>query len=337
MESLIEFPKLGLKFNLHRSFSLFGLEIHWYGAIICLGMLLCIALGMRYSKKYNFDTEKMLDYVICAVPSAIVGARLYYVIFSWDYYKTRLGEIVKIWSGGLAIYGGIIGAVLAIFIMSRIRKDKFLHLIDFAMPYIMLGQAIGRWGNFVNQEAYGAATNSIFGMTGNIIAQEMGEGVLVHPTFLYESLWCFAGFAFLSLYRSRLQKNYGEVTALYMIIYGAERALVEGLRTDSLFISVGALNLKVSQLLSVAIVIVGVALFADSRRRGNTVIRGMAGEAAEGSEAGNPADGGDDSVSSLGVVIEAMEAEENGNGTILDDCSETTVTTDGDIATYRRN
>ena len=307
----ISFPKLGIKFNIQESFQVFVLTVRWYGFIICLGMILCMILGIRFCKRYDLNSDKILDYVLFALPSAIIGARIYYVIFRWDYYSANPGEIVKIWHGGLAIYGGIIAAALAIFITARIKKDKFLHILDFAMPYIMLGQAIGRWGNFVNQEAYGSATTWALGMTGSKIEQEVGYGVLVHPTFLYESVWCLIGFAILVIFRKRFQKSYGEVTALYMCLYGAERAVVESLRTDSLMITLGSTELRVSQILSVMLVFVGIALFIDSRRRGTpAVILKTAGkEAAEVEstlgETINILESGDD-----GPETEAAEAEE---------------------------
>lgn len=263
---IVEFPKLGLKFNISRSISIGKFSIYWYGIIICAGILLCVILGTRFAKKYALNSDTIIDYLLVALPSAIIGARLYYVIFEWkNYYKANPSKIIAIWEGGLAIYGGIIGALLAVFIMAKIRKDRFLHLTDFAMPFIMLGQSIGRWGNFVNQEAYGAATNLPWGMTGNNIRLEMGDSVLVHPTFLYESLWCMAGFIFLAIYRRKHQKNIGEITALYMIVYGVERAIVEGLRMDSLMLG----NIRISQILSIILVFVGAAFFIDSRRNGN--------------------------------------------------------------------
>lgn len=266
MKDFISFPKLGITLNISRGFSIGSFEIRWYGVIICFAIILDIILALRFAKKYGVNPDKMLDYVLVALPSAIIGARMYYVIFSWDYYKTDLLKIFAVWEGGLAIYGGIIGALLAVFIMAIIRKDSFLHLVDFAMPYIILGQAIGRWGNFTNQEAFGGPTTSVFGMTGNYIGN-----VPVHPTFLYESLWCFIVFAFLVIYRSRLQKRVGEVTALYMILYGMERAVVELMRTDSLMINIGSLSLRVSHCLSAILVILGIALFIDFKIKGKLV------------------------------------------------------------------
>ena len=300
----VSFPKLGIKMNIQESFQVFGLTVRWYGVIICLGMILCMILGIRFSKRYGLDSDKVMDYVLFAIPAAIVGARIYYVIFRMDYYGANPGEIVKIWKGGLAIYGGIIAAVITILIVSRVKKDKFLHILDFAMPYIMLGQAIGRWGNFVNQEAYGSQTTWILGMTGSRIEQEVGEGILVHPTFLYESVWCLLGFAFLVFFRKRLQKSYGEITALYMCLYGAERAIVESLRTDSLMITVGSTELRVSQILSVMLVFVGVALFIDSRRRGTPAFL-TEKEAAENAESGSS------SLSAAIGILENGEETEN--------------------------
>ena len=269
----ISFPKLGINLeNINPvAFRIGSFAIRWYGIIICLGLLLCVMLGMRKCKKYAIKADDLLDYIIIGIPAAIIGARIYYVAFSWKDFSGNLKEIFAIWKGGLAIYGAVIAIAITAFIICRVKKIRFLHILDFALPYVMLGQAIGRWGNFFNQEAFGGPTNFALGMTGNLIARKMGEGVTVHPTFLYESLWCFAGFAFIAIYRQKLQKNIGEVSALYMIVYGAERALVEGLRTDSLMLNIGSFGIRVSQWLSVALVIVGIALFIDSRIRGKSL------------------------------------------------------------------
>lgn len=267
-QHFISFPNIGIRLNNMRSyFNIGNLEIHWYGVIICLGMVLCMILGLRRTKSYGIKNDDLLDYILFAIPVSIICARIYYVAFNFGEYKDNPSEIFKIWNGGIAIYGAVIGIVLVALVATKIKKRSFLHILDFALPYVMLGQAIGRWGNFVNQEAYGSATSSKYflGMTGDIIAGEAGANVLVHPTFLYESAWCLLGFVFLVIYRKKLQKNIGEITALYMIVYGVERAVVEGLRTDSLMIG-GVI--RVSQWLSVILVVVGIALFIDSRRRG---------------------------------------------------------------------
>ena len=268
--SYIEFPKLNIRLdNVSETINIGNFSIAWYGIIICFGMVLCMILGMRNCHRINISTDKLLDYLLVAIPSAIVGARLYYVIFSLDSYKDDWLSVFYIWEGGLAIYGGIIGAALAIIIMAKIRKDSILDLFDFAFPYIFLGQAIGRWGNFVNQEAFGRTTDIPWGMTGDqidkFVVNELGEasGTLVHPTFLYESIWCFIGVIVLTVYFRKFRKGKGEVFALYLLIYGLERAFVEGLRIDSLMIG----GLRVSQLISVCIALVSIPFFIDCRKK----------------------------------------------------------------------
>lgn len=260
-EPWISFPKLGITFEgVEESISIGGFDIAWYGIIICFGMLICMILGMINCKCIDLSRDHLTDYLLAAIPSAIVGARFYYVIFEWKNYKDNLLSAFDIRSGGLAIYGGIIGAAIAIIIMAKIRKHAVLDLLDFAMPHIFLGQAIGRWGNFINQEAFGSTTDLPWGMTGS----EIGS-MPVHPTFLYESLWCFIGFAVLYTYMMKFRKGKGEVLALYFFIYGIERAFVEGLRTDSLYLG----GIRVSQLLSIALVIISVPFFIDCRKRYN--------------------------------------------------------------------
>lgn len=255
MENYIEFPNLGLKFNITPEIYITeSYSIKWYGIIICFAFVLCVLLALRSCEKYGINRDHLLDYILITVPCAIVGARLYYVIFSLDTYKNDWTEIFKIWKGGLAIYGGIIATVIAVAVVSRVKKQSFVKMLDFALPYIILGQAIGRWGNFVNQEAYGGSTTLPWGMTGNLIAREFGTE-LVHPTFLYESLWCFIAFAIMMFLRKRLHEK-GQMTAMYMILYGAERTLVEGLRTDSLMLG----GIRVSQWLSAILCATGIVL-----------------------------------------------------------------------------
>lgn len=272
----VEFPDLfgGLKFSIsEEAFNLFGFSVRWYGLLIGIGVLLCVALGMRSCRRYGIEQDDLLDYALFCLPAAILGARIYYVLFQWNAFKDDLVRVFYIWEGGLAVYGGILAAVLAAFLVSRYKKKSFLKLVDFAAPYILLGQAIGRWGNFFNQEAYGGATTLPWGMTGNQIAVEniyrgWRADTLVHPTFLYESLWCFLGFALIMLYRrSKYKKVDGECICLYMVLYGVERTLVEGLRTDSLYI--GSTGIRVSQLLSIVLVLAGIALFIVLRMRYN--------------------------------------------------------------------
>ncbi len=290
-KGFVEFPNLfknhGLKLNINDvAFKIGSFEVRWYGLLISFVVLLSIFLGMRSCKKYNIDPNDLLDYLIFALPAAIIGLRVYYVAFNFSQYKDNLLSVFYFWEGGLAIYGGIIGAVIAIFIVSKVKKQKFLHIVDFLIGYVALGQAVGRWGNFFNQEAFGGPTTLPWGMTGDKIAlfvrsQGWDIGTLVHPTFLYESLWCFIVFTAIMLYRrSKFYKSDGECLALYMIMYGFERMLVEGLRTDSLYI--GKTGIRVSQLLSAILVIVGIALFIDLKvRYRKAVYEGTIGEGAE--------------------------------------------------------
>lgn len=262
--SYVAFPNLfgGLKFPVNRvAFTLFGVDIQWYGVIIGLGVLLCVILGLRACRHYGIETDDLLDYFLVSFPAAIVGARAYYVIFNFQRYKDNWIEIFNYREGGLAVYGGILAAMLAVLCVAKAKKKHtFLQLADFAAPYLLLGQAIGRWGNFFNQEAYGGLTDLPWGMTGSRIT-----GV-VHPTFLYESLWCFLGFAVILLYRrSRFKQACGECICLYMILYGLERSFVEGLRTDSLYI--GDTGIRVSQLLSIVLLVLGIVLFIWLRKR----------------------------------------------------------------------
>ena len=277
----VEFPNLfgdkGLRIPINDiALKIGSFEVRWYGLIICLAVVLCITLGLKSCNKHGMTQDDMLDYVLFAIPSAMVGARLYYVIFEWQNYADDPIKALYVWEGGLAVYGGVIAALIAILCVAKYKKHSFIRIAGFAMPYIILGQAIGRWGNFFNQEAFGRFTDLPWGMTGDQISKWVNEqvaegvpgytvGTLVHPTFLYESLWCFAAFAFMMVYRKKWEKHEGESLCLYMILYGVERTLVEGLRTDSLYI--GDTSIRVSQLLSAILVIAGIALLIDIKRK----------------------------------------------------------------------
>lgn len=275
----VEFPNLfgekGLRIPINdTAFTVGSFEIRWYGVIICIGVLICITLGMKTCNKHGLTQDDLIDYILFAIPSAIIGARAYYVIFEWEKYADDWKSIFNYTEGGLAIYGGVIAAMIAVFCVAKYKKQSFVKIAGFAMPFIILGQAIGRWGNFFNQEAFGGPTTLPWGMNGNEIEEFVHQqvmngvdgyslGTLVHPTFLYESLWCFAAFAFMMVYRKKWEKTESESLCLYMILYGIERTFVEGLRTDSLYIG----NIRVSQLLSAVIVIVGTALYIDIKRK----------------------------------------------------------------------
>lgn len=226
-----------------------GWPIYWYGIIIAFGFLLAIIYGIKNAARFNVDTDKMLDVVIVTTPISILCARAYYVIF--DGVKLNsIGEFFGFGTGfsGIAIYGAVIGAFACGAIMCKIKKIKIFDMFDLAATAFLIGQGIGRWGNFMNQEAYGTFTGSNWwGMQSNRTIAEMGEG-LVHPCFLYESIWCIAGFFVLN-YFSKKRHFSGEITLIYCVWYGFERAIVENLRTDSLMIG----NLRVSVLVSIII------------------------------------------------------------------------------------
>jgi len=269
----VSFPGLGLSFEINRyAFVIFGIEIYWYGVIIAAAFLLAVLLALRSCRNYDLTSDNIFDIVLFAAPVAIIFARLYYVIFSWDQYKDDPISILRIRDGGLAIYGAVIGALLVAWLYARRKKISFLHLADFCIPYLAMGQGIGRWGNFVNQEAFGTVTDLPWRMNGNIvnkyILSVMPDADLtqwgVHPTFLYESVWDIAVFLFLLFYRKR-KKVDGEVFFLYLMLYGAGRAYIEGLRTDSLPIG----SLRVSQILSVILLVAALILFIYRRIRWN--------------------------------------------------------------------
>ncbi len=233
------------------AFTLFGLDVMWYGILLTLGIVAGGVLGYVRAEKYGLKPkDKLLDILIFAVPVSTICARLYYVIFEWDSYKNNLGEIFNIRGGGLAIHGAIIGALLTVFVCSRVMKFSFRKFCDLMAPGFAAGQAIGRWGNYMNQEAHGTATDLPWGI--------LIDGEYVHPTFLYESIWCFLILFFLLfVYEKKWRKNAGQEFLLYGILYSVERFFVEGLRTDSLWIG----NFRQAQIISVGCIIVFLALW----------------------------------------------------------------------------
>lgn len=255
-------------------FSLFGHQftIHWYGAIIAFGFLLAVLFGGRMAYKWKMSIDKMLDVLIFGTIFGIIGARLYYCIFKWDLYKNNPLDIFKIWEGGLAIYGGIIGGLAAAFIVCKVRKLNFWNLLDMASMSLLIGQGIGRWGNFANQEAFGTNTDLPWGMWSTKVASyingHMNEfaqnGIVmdpnkaVHPTFLYESISCLLGFVVLYIITRKARKFSGQIFLCYGIWYGTERAIVEGFRTDSLYFA--GTTLRVSQVLSAVLAVISLIL-----------------------------------------------------------------------------
>lgn len=274
----VKFAGLERTFDIAKTlveFELFGntISIKWYGAIIAFGFTLAVLFGGRIAYTWRINLDKMVDILIYGTFCGIIGARLYYVAFEWDYYSQHLNEIVQIWNGGLAIYGGIIGGLIGAFITCKVEKINFYNLLDMASMSLLIGQGIGRWGNFANQEAFGTFTDKPWGMmsdtvvsyiqkhpasfglenmTSPEIAQHIADSDLyVHPTFLYESIWCLSGFFILYIIMKKYRKFSGQLFLTYGLWYGLERAIVEGLRTDSLYI--GDTGLRVSQVISIGL------------------------------------------------------------------------------------
>lgn len=269
MDMEINFPNLGIYLDhVGKNISIFGFSIAYYGIVIVTGMMIAIWIAQREAKRTGQNPEQYLDLAMIGIAAGILGARIYYVIFAWDYYKDDLLSIFNIRQGGLAIYGGIIGACIAVVIYSRKKKQNFSLLMDTASMSIVFGQIMGRWGNFFNREAFGDYTNNLFAMQlpvsavrANEITQKMWDHVVtvngveyiqVHPTFLYESLWNVGVLLFLFGFRKRKKFN-GEVFLMYLIGYGLGRIWIEGLRTDQLLLPV--VGLPVSQLLSGCLVV----------------------------------------------------------------------------------
>lgn len=230
------------------AFTLFGIEVKWYGILIALGTLLAIFFAEKLSKRKGLYDDLVTDFSFFALIFGVLGARLYYVAFEWDYYSIHKNEIFSIRNGGLAIYGGIIAGIIVALVFSKIKKVNFWDIADIAAPGLALAQGIGRWGNFINGEAHGGPTNLPWAIVVN--------GQSVHPTFLYESILDIGIFLFLYFYLSKHQKFKGQLFTTYMIIYGIGRFFIEGLRTDSLYIGV----FRVSQLVSIAMIVVGVVV-----------------------------------------------------------------------------
>lgn len=235
------------------AFTIFGIEVRWYGVFIASAVIIGTILALREAKRRGIQEDTLIDFLLFAIPAAIVGARIHYVIFSWDFYKDNPIEILNLRGGGLAIHGAIIGGVITAIIFSRVRKISFWKIADIVAPSLILGQAIGRWGNYANNEAHGGPTDLPWGI---II-----DGVKVHPTFLYESIWNFLVFIFLVWFSRKKSKADGEVFSLYIILYSIARLFIEGLRTDSLMFG----PIRVAQLISLVLIIIGLAIFRQKR------------------------------------------------------------------------
>lgn len=260
----VSFPGFGLEFKISPiAFSLGSMKIHWYGIIIASGLLLALCYAWFSAERFQVDKNKLLDCVLVGIVTGVIGARAYYVLFKLDYYVAHPAEILMINNGGLAIYGGIIGAFLGGCITAKILKIKIMPILDISVLGFLIGQGIGRWGNFFNQEAFGTPTDLPWGMIS-----ENTNLTAVHPCFLYESLWCLIGFVLLHFLSKKYQKYAGQVLYWYMVWYGFERMIVEGLRTDSLYLPpILGFELRVSQILSALILIAGVILLIVNRNK----------------------------------------------------------------------
>ena len=257
----------GIEFNINPiAFSFFGLwDVYWYGIIIATGVCLAFAYGMKNARRFDMNPDHIFNSFVIVLPASIISARAYYIIFDPHMTFADFFDIKGRGFAGLAIYGGVIGAAITIFIMQRIYKFNILSALDITSIGFLIGQGIGRWGNFVNQEAYGSVTGSSwFGMTGSKIAANIGSDALVHPCFLYESLWCILGF-FVLHHFSKKRKYKGQIALMYGAWYGFERTFVELLRTDSLM--VGNSGIRVSSLLSALLCITCVTILMIMRKK----------------------------------------------------------------------
>lgn len=255
------------------------IAVHWYGVIIGFGALLGLYIATKECKKRGVSPDDLVDLIMFALPIAIISARIYYVAFEWSYYKNHVSEIPAIWHGGIAIHGGLIGAILTAIIFTKKRNISFWKLADITAPSILLGQAIGRWGNFMNQEAHGGPVSRAFleslHLPSFIINQMDINGVYYHPTFLYESLWSFIGVAILiSLRKANLRR--GEMFCTYLIWYSIGRFFIEGMRTDSLMLTS---HLRMAQVISIVIILISILLIVFRRMKGYSSERYLSTEA----------------------------------------------------------
>ncbi len=300
---LVSFPGLGIKdLEVNReafTFHLFGrpLTVYWYGLIFTIAMLLCIALAMIRAKRYHFSRDDILDYFLWMIPLILIGSRLYYVAFEWDQFKGSLAAIFDLRQGGLAFYGGVLGGMLAVAIAARIKHVKLHRIFDYLAVLIPLGQGIGRWGNFFNQEAFGTNTSLPWGMISEGTRQGLAAlnpnpanplpglnpDLPVHPTFLYEFLANMVIFAILLLVHRR-QKRPWTTVLTYLFFYGLVRFFVEGIRTDSLVFHAFGQTLRISQVLSAVMVVGSILVYLILRSNARRRERLMAAMAADASQ-----------------------------------------------------
>ncbi|MBW5448995.1 prolipoprotein diacylglyceryl transferase [Cohnella sp. CFH 77786] len=332
------------------AFTLGPLTVHWYGIILGLGALAGLLLAIQEGKRFGITPDFFLDLLLYGVPSAIVGARLYYVLFKWDYYRSHPGEIVQIWNGGIAIYGALIGALICGFIYARNKGYSFIRIADICAPSLLIGQMIGRWGNFMNQEAFGGPTDEAFlrntlHLPNFIVDQMYIGGIYRHPTFLYESMWSLVGLVILFIVRRLKFLKTGELFLTYFIWYSIGRFFIEALRTDSLafqgpawlaslirglwspmtvvfqegYLDPAYGNIRTSQLLALLIVIFGILVIVVRRGTGaaggyyhDPLVSRQAAAAQAASQAG-PEEAAESPVTGADPVVpSSQEAQEPG-------------------------
>ncbi len=300
----VTFPGLGIEDGLEISrvaFRLGSIEIYWYGLLIALAVLLAMFLSVRHAPQFDLKPDDVLDYYLWTIPIGIAGARLYYVIFAWDEFSGNFWSIFDTRNGGLAFYGGIIAGAICIFVIGKLKKINFARTAHFFIPYVALGQAIGRWGNFFNQEAFGTNTTLPWGMYSNgtraylasLNNPALDPNMPVHPTFFYEFLGNMIIFFILLSVRKK-RRDHFEPLAWYLVLYGGLRFFVERIRTDSLYI--GHTDVRVSELVSALMVIAGVAYllylrFGSKRSERRTEMAALLKSAPEGEGAGRVAAG----------------------------------------------
>ena len=266
----VQFPGFGWEFDINPiAFSIGDYKVYWYGIIIACGLLLAVLYAWKSAPRYKVDGSKLINCIFAGIITGIIGARLYFCFFKWDYYGQNPIEILYINNGGLAIYGGVIVAFITVFVYSKIKKLNPFRLMDTALPGLILGQAIGRWGNFFNREVFGEYTDNLLAMrlpiemvrSGDIsenLRNHIIEGtnyIQVHPTYLYESLWCLMVLAIMLIYWKH-KRFEGEIALIYLGGYGLGRAWIEGIRTDQLYIH--GTTIPVSQVLAIVLVIFSV-------------------------------------------------------------------------------
>ena len=241
----ISFPGLGLSGNPPRTLEIGPFSVHYYGLIIAVGLLLAVIYACRRNKQFGFTEDHIIDGVLWVVPFAVLCARLYYCAFSWENYRDNPISILYVWEGGLAIYGGVLGAIVGVAVYCKVRKLSLPALLDLVSLGFLIGQSIGRWGNFMNREAFGAAVSKDYFLAMGLTNTVTGQVEYYHPTFLYESLWNLTGFVILH-FASKHRRYDGQIALGYAAWYGLGRAIIEGLRVDSLYWG----SIRVSQALA---------------------------------------------------------------------------------------